>query len=191
MSRRPPAGDDPARGGFADALGGVRPLRGRDKLRPPPEPGQAPHARASRREPRRFAVEAQGGEIAGRAEDVSRALLAQLRAGDFPPEREVDLHGRAAREARALLVRALDAARRAGERCVLVIHGRGLHSESGAVLRSALPEWLQQAPLANLVLAFASAKPARGGAGATLVLLRRTRAVSSAASGQGGEQDEA
>jgi DNA-nicking Smr family endonuclease len=75
---------------------------------------------------------------------------------------------------------------------VLAIHGRGLHSEARAVLRRALPEWLQAAPLADLVLAFASAPPALGGPGATLVLLRRERdrAVSSAAAERGGEQDE-
>jgi DNA-nicking Smr family endonuclease len=127
----------------------------------------------------------------GRAEDVSRAILAKLRRGAHTPEREVDLHRLDARAARRRLESELAAAVRAGERCVLVIHGRGLHSEAGAVLRDALPVWLAAAPLADRVMAFAPAPRDRGGSGATLVLLRRQRApqVSSAAS-EDGDSDE-
>jgi DNA-nicking Smr family endonuclease len=56
---------------------------------------------------------------------------------------------------------------------VLVIHGRGRHSESEPVLKDALLEWLAQPPLGPLVLAFASATGGDGGVGATYVLLRR------------------
>lgn len=143
-------------------------------------------------EPRRFVIEVSGELVSGRAEDVSRAILARLRASDADPDREVDLHGFVARDARRHLERELREARAAGDRCVLVVHGRGLHSESGAVLRGALPGWLQQAPLAEIVLAFAGAPRALGGSGATLVWLRRVRKpeVSSAANRRRGEQDE-
>jgi DNA-nicking Smr family endonuclease len=143
-------------------------------------------------EPRRFVVEVSGDLVTGRPEDVSRAILAKLRAGDADPDREVDLHGLVARDARRRLARALREAHEAGERCVLVVHGRGVHSESRAVLRDALPGWLQDAPHAGFVLAFASAPRALGGPGATLVWLRRVRerAVSSAAPRRTGEQDE-
>jgi DNA-nicking Smr family endonuclease len=142
-------------------------------------------------EPRRFVVEVSGDTVAGRPEDVSRALLAKLRAGDAEPDREVDLHGLVARDARRHLASALREARAAGERCVLVVHGRGLHSESRAVLRDALPAWLQEPPHADFVLAFASAPRALGGPGATLVWLRRMRErVVSSAAPRSGEQDE-
>jgi DNA-nicking Smr family endonuclease len=185
VSRRPPD-RDPARGGFAELRDEVRPLAGRAELRPPPAPPAAP-PRAGSREPRRFALEEAG--TAGRAEDVSRKILAKLRAGAFPPEREIDLHGLAAHEAERRLVRAVRDAWRAGQRCLLAIHGRGVHSESRAVLKALLPGWLVSPPLADLVQAWAAAPTALGGAGATLVLLRRARAVSSAAV-RGGEPDE-
>jgi DNA-nicking Smr family endonuclease len=120
----------------------------------------------------------------GRAADVSREILAELRRGRREPDREVDLHRLLARDAKALLLRELAEAIGNGERCVLVIHGRGLHSEGGAVLREAVPGWLTSAPIAERVMAFAPAPPRLGGPGATLVLLRRSRAprVSSAAS---------
>jgi DNA-nicking Smr family endonuclease len=68
---------------------------------------------------------------------------------------------------------ALIGAAEAGLRCALVIHGRGQRSESGPVLKQALTRWLAEPPLGARVMAFASATPADGGAGATYVLLRR------------------
>ena len=62
----------------------------------------------------------------------------------------------------------------AGARCLLVVHGRGLHSEGGAVLRESLPNWLAETPIGPEVLAFTSAAERDGGAGATYVLLRRS-----------------
>jgi DNA-nicking Smr family endonuclease len=57
---------------------------------------------------------------------------------------------------------------------VLVIHGRGAGNEiGGAVLRERLPDWLVKSPNGKIVLAFAPAPSKLGGAGATLVLLRR------------------
>ena len=143
-------------------------------------------------EPRRCVVEVSGDLVTARPEDVSRAILAKLRAAEADPDREIDLHGLAAHDARRRLSRALREAQEAGERCVLVVHGRGLHSESRAVLRDALPGWLQEAPQSELVLAFATAPRALGGPGATLVWIRRVRdpAVSSAAPRRSGERDE-
>jgi DNA-nicking Smr family endonuclease len=43
------------------------------------------------------------------------------------------------------------------------------------VLKEALFEWLQQPPLASVVMAFASAQGGDGGVGATYVLLRPNR----------------
>jgi DNA-nicking Smr family endonuclease len=73
------------------------------------------------------------------------------------------------------LLAGLEQARAAGQRCILIIHGAGLHSQDGPVLRSAVPDWLLTGPMAGEVLALAGAPPALGGAGASLVLLRRAR----------------
>ena len=68
----------------------------------------------------------------------------------------------------------IKSARARGLPCVVVIHGRGQGSESGeAVLRDALPGWLSSPACAKQVLGFAPAPNRLGGAGATLVLLRR------------------
>ena len=62
-----------------------------------------------------------------------------------------------------------------GDRCVRIVHGRGLRSQGGPVLKDAVLAWLQEPPLAAIVMAFASAPPAWGGPGALFVLLRRRR----------------
>jgi DNA-nicking Smr family endonuclease len=61
-----------------------------------------------------------------------------------------------------------------GERCVLVIHGKGEHSPQGmGVLRGEIAAWLSQGPSSQHVAAFVSARAQDGGDGAVYVLLRR------------------
>jgi DNA-nicking Smr family endonuclease len=122
-----------------------------------------------------FEVERSGERCEGLAHGIDRAHLARLRRGEQRVERRVDLHGLTAAEARRALAAELRAAFAEGVRCVLVVHGRGLHSEAGPVLRDGLAEWLTAPPLAPLVMAFASAQPRDGGPGASYVLLRRAR----------------
>jgi len=152
-------------GGDDDWKRGVRPLGDRPA---PPEPAAPPPR--PRGAPPDFEREADG---AGRRRDVSRKLVAGLRRGEWEVERELDLHGLEARAARGRVVAELALARERGLRCLRVIHGRGLHSESEPVLRQNLPDWLAEAPAADAVLAWCPDPQARGGA--TLVLLRRPR----------------
>ena len=63
---------------------------------------------------------------------------------------------------------------RSGKRCVLIVHGRGLNSpDQIPVLKESLRVWLGQKRTGKTVLAFATARPQDGGAGAVYVLLRR------------------
>jgi DNA-nicking Smr family endonuclease len=122
-----------------------------------------------------FAVERLGERAEGLAAGIDRKHLVRLRRGEVPVDLRVDLHGLLAKEARRRLAAEVERAQAAGLRCVLVVHGRGLHSEGPAVLREGVAEWLSAAPLAGRVMAFASARPEHGGSGATYVLLRRVR----------------
>lgn len=118
----------------------------------------------------------EGPQIAGIAEGLDRRLLKRLRAGDFAIQAHVDLHGLTRVEAKDRVARFVDDSRRAGHRTVLVVHGRGLHSKDHVpVLKQALAQWLERGPLARAVLAFTTARPADGGAGALLLLLRGGR----------------
>ncbi len=122
-----------------------------------------------------FEIERQGERVRGLAPGVDRAHLQRLARGETEVDLELDLHGLVAAEARTLVRATLREAYEDGDRCVLLIHGRGKHSPLGPVLRDALLTWLAEPPTDRLVMAFATARPDDGGAGATYVLLRRRR----------------
>ncbi len=93
-----------------------------------------------------------------------------LRRGGPSIEDELDLHGLTVAQARPLLIAFLNACRENDFRHVRIIHGKGLRSETrGGVLRGMVASWLMQR---DDVLAFHQARPADGGSGAVLVLLR-------------------
>jgi DNA-nicking Smr family endonuclease len=101
---------------------------------------------------------------------LPRRALADLRRGRWGIQSELDLHGYDREEARAALARFLLLAHERGQRCVRIIHGRGLSSPGGvSVLKTLSRQWLAQR---DEVLAFCAAKPRDGGEGALLVLLK-------------------
>jgi DNA-nicking Smr family endonuclease len=112
--------------------------------------------------------------VEGRVAGLDQTLVAKLRRGEFAVQGHVDLHGMTRAEAKAAVDDFLRRSRQAGKRCVLVVHGRGTHSKDQLpVLKEALKTWLSTNRFGRHVLAFATARPADGGAGAIYVLLRR------------------
>jgi DNA-nicking Smr family endonuclease len=173
---------------FAHAMTGVVPLtRGSDRV------GRMPPAPAGRRpvseEAEALAVlsDLVGGNarfdisdtreyIEGAIGGLDPRVLRKLRHGDYSWQAYLDLHGMTADEARAAVARFLIDSVRAGHRCVLIVHGRGLNSKDQIpVLKEHLKQWLARGQAARIVLAFTSARPCDGGAGASYVLLRRDR----------------
>jgi len=103
-------------------------------------------------------------------------LLRRLRKGEFAYQAHLDLHGLTADEARPAVEAFLARALQAGQRCVLIVHGRGRNSKDQIpVLKSRLTGWLARGQWSRLILAFATARACDGGAGALYVLLRRRR----------------
>jgi DNA-nicking Smr family endonuclease len=101
---------------------------------------------------------------------VGRDVIHKLRKGDWSIQREIDLHGLRSDEARVALAEFIRLAHRQGLRCLRVVHGKGLGSPGKTpVLKSKVHSWLVQK---NQVMAFVQAKPAEGGAGALVVLLK-------------------
>lgn len=169
---------------FLEALDGVTPLTRRKELPPelPRLQAQVVNEEAEAfaqlndlvSERGEFAMEETPLSVAGSAPGVDARLLRALRRGDHPFTAELDLHGMTRDTARTAVDRFLSDCRREGRRCVLVVHGRGVHSEDSLpVLKAQLPGWLQQGRMGKLVLAFCTAKPEHGGAGALYVLLRK------------------
>ena len=103
--------------------------------------------------------------------DLDRRSWLRLRRGSYPIDARLDLHGLTQAEAHARLAAFLATSQARGNRCVLVITGRGLRT--GGTLRAMTPRWLEAEPNRVRVLSFAPAQLHHGGDGALYVLLRR------------------
>jgi len=175
---------------FELAVGPVRPLRDPGRVLPPAS-GALPLPLQRRRDEAAVMREALSDQF-----DVETLLhtddrlsfarpglgpdvLVRLRSGRWSIQRQVDLHGLRTDEAREALGRFLRECHQQGLRCVRVVHGKGLGSPGRIpVLKDRVPRWLVQK---SEVLAFAQARPADGGAGALLVLLRPAQGLPRAA----------
>ena len=178
--KKPIVPDDDA-AAFREAMKDVLPLPGSDRATVPrqaPAPLPLQHLEDERRaledslaegEPAQFDLDS--GEVLNyRRDGVSPQVLRKLRAGHWAVQHELDLHGLRSEQARALLSDFLAASFKRGLRCVRVIHGKGRGSPGGEpVLKRRVATWLTQR---GEVMAFSEARPAEGGGGAVLVLLR-------------------
>jgi DNA-nicking Smr family endonuclease len=109
-------------------------------------------------------------ELSFRRPGIGPDVLRKLRRGEWVIQDHLDLHGLRVDEARELLGQFLREALRRGLRCVRVVHGKGLGSKDRQpVLKGKARVWLAQR---DEVIAFCQARPAEGGSGALVVLLR-------------------
>jgi DNA-nicking Smr family endonuclease len=106
-----------------------------------------------------------GREEPGGPSPAERA--AELR--ELRPEAELDLHGLRADEVGRALEGFLSASRRGGLRKVLIIHGKGKHSQGEPVLRRLVRAHLERSSHAG---SFGQAERGLGGSGALWVILR-------------------
>ena len=101
---------------------------------------------------------------------VGADVLKKLRSGSWVTQDQLDLHGLRVDQAREAIGQFIRDAVKRGVRCVRIIHGKGLGSmDKKPVLKSKVRNWLVQK---DEVIAFCTARPADGGSGALMVLLR-------------------
>jgi DNA-nicking Smr family endonuclease len=115
---------------------------------------------------------------------IDRRTEEKLRQGKIPIEGRLDLHGHTQAQAHNELIQFIERSSERGQRCLLVITGKGsgkereeggwFESETG-VLRREVPRWLTVWPLAGKVIAVTPAQPRHGGEGALYVYLRRKK----------------
>jgi DNA-nicking Smr family endonuclease len=100
---------------------------------------------------------------------VGSDVVTRLRRGEWAIQAQIDLHGLRREEARDQLAAFVRDATRRGQRCLRVVHGKGLGSPGREpVLKGKVQRWLAQSAD---VIAFAQASGPQGGAGALIVLL--------------------
>jgi DNA-nicking Smr family endonuclease len=180
MKRRAPTpiNDDDSRL-FREAIGDVRQL---DPVAPPPAAAKpAPHPHMLEADEAAVpgelldmafdpAVLEVGEELSYLRDGYSPKLLRQLKRGQFSVQDDLDLHQMNAAAAQASIATFLAEAKQHGWRCVRIVHGKGLRSRAaGPVLKGLTDRLLRRR---DDVIAFASARPAMGGTGAVVVLLK-------------------
>lgn len=106
---------------------------------------------------------------------VQEGVYRKLRLGKYEPQSRLDLHRVTLRDARLQVIDFLNDCHRHSLRTVLITHGKGNHSVTPGRMKSYVLHWLEEW---DLVLAFHSAKPWHGGAGATYVLIRKATEAS-------------
>ena len=168
---------------FTLAMRGVSPLsgKGRDVA---PEVSTLKSAQSHETNPMQdfmegkleFALAFTNEYVEGHVIGLDLMTVGKLQAGQFSPEAHLDLHGMTAQQAFDALVGFFRAAYFKGHRTVLVVPGRGKNSPHGfSILREKVQDWFTQEPFRRVILAFCTAKPSDGGAGALYVLLRKFR----------------
>ena len=159
---------------FAD----VKPLGENTKKRVMP-PAESPRAsaRAAGKAPPRpvepLRVEREGsGIVLGKRGSTHSSILDALEDPRLEVEAECDLHGRTAREAEREVHRFVRDCQRNGNRWVLIIVGKGLHSPDGkGTLKASIVEALSKRAPARFILAFRTAPRHLGGTGALVARL--------------------
>ena len=107
-----------------------------------------------------------------RRRGIGLDVVRKLRRGVWVIQDEIDLHGLRSDAARERVAEFVRDSARAGLRCIRVVHGKGLGSPGREpVLKAKVKSWLVQR---SEVLAFTHARPADGGHGALIVLLKPT-----------------
>lgn len=110
----------------------------------------------------------------------------RLSRGIAVPDAKLDLHGLTEQAAHKTLLSFLQAAHRRGDRLVLIVTGKGgsephapfdleLAGRSRGVLKTMVPRWLDEAPLARLIADRRTAHRRHGGDGALYVYLRKAK----------------
>jgi DNA-nicking Smr family endonuclease len=120
-----------------------------------------------------FDITCTGEYLEGHTIPLDPKTMSKLKAGELTVQGHLDLHGYTKQAAEQAITSFLLSSHALGHRVVLVIHGRGLKSSQGPVLKEHLIRWLTTGNLSHLVLAFSSARPCDGGTGALYILLKK------------------
>ena len=172
---------------FLQAMQGVKPLKdsGRGRKVSPQQTPPDVKFTSERDQGKRYLQDLVQGKVEfdiqftdeylqGSVRGLNHRTLRQLKSGEFSPEAHLDLHGLNADDAHSLLLHFVKENYLAGKRCLLVIPGRGKNSPAGrGVLKEQIQYWLIRDPFKRVLLAFSTAQPQHGGAGALYLLLRK------------------
>ncbi|MCG3172983.1 MAG: hypothetical protein GMKNLPBB_01155 [Myxococcota bacterium] len=124
----------------------------------------------------RFHEENSGEMVEIYREGFDAARVRELRTGKYAIQGELDVHGLTSAEAREEIIAFVSRCVRDGKSVVKIIHGKGLGSRDGVpVIKELLKGMVFRGPLSRHVLVMTSAHWRDGGAGASYLLIKKSR----------------
>ncbi len=159
---------------FEEVMHGVKRLLDRDKIywrlaTLPTKP--RPHSTLDLKELLRIRIRDTSEYVEELVRGFQKELFDALHAGRISVSRVLNLHRLRVAEAEEAFEIFMKESLLRGDRCVLIIHGRGRSSKGEPVLKTKVHEWLRRGPFRKHVLGFCTARQCDGGTGATYVLL--------------------
>lgn len=109
----------------------------------------------------------------GYVDGLNPLIMEKLRSGEYSVQKILDLHGCPVEEADTKFQHFIKEALQSGLYCVKIIHGRGLKSKRGPIIKERLKEWIIRAMHRKWIIAFSSTPMPDGGPGATYILLKK------------------
>ena len=117
---------------------------------------------------------------------LDRRTMDKLRKGKMKIEGKIDLHNKTQDQAYSALQGFITRAFQHNKRCVLVVTGKGTNTKADeigfssnydgvGILKSRLPDWINQPPLNQMVLRYVTANRQHGGDGAFYLYLKKQR----------------
>jgi DNA-nicking Smr family endonuclease len=121
----------------------------------------------------KFDIRQTGEYVEGSVATLEPSTIEKLKNGTISIQASIDLHGMISDMAKDKVTTFIKNSYSFGYRCILIIHGRGLKSQEGPILKNNILIWLTSGAISRYVLAFCSARPCDGGTGAVYVLLKK------------------
>jgi DNA-nicking Smr family endonuclease len=103
---------------------------------------------------------------------IDKNLDKKLKGGNLQIDARLDLHGCILENAHNRVYNFIEMAVSNNYRCLLIITGKGLNSNTNDTIKNNLQEWFKEAYFANRVIKYCDAAPKDGGGGAVYVLLK-------------------
>ncbi len=104
---------------------------------------------------------------------IQEGVFKKLRLGKYPIQARLDLHRKSLSQARDEVLNFIERCVQFDLRTVLIVHGKGIHANPPALLKSYVANWITHIPQ---VMCAHSCLPHHGGNGAIYLLLRKSEA---------------
>lgn len=114
----------------------------------------------------------ESNEIVDKDKDIKSKTVCAVSSKNIKIDDKIDLHNMTVTEARDALNRFVKKSAQKGMKKILIVHGKGIHSSNGGVLKVLVRQYIEEHPLLGTS---GEASKIDGGSGATWVIIRNKK----------------